>query len=73
MTPGHPAKRLHLPKAHTHNPVRTMVSYTAPHNRTKVSSTIPKGAPGSKKGTTIPKLGKQMSVADILNMHYPKK
>lgn len=66
--------RLSVPKpsAHTHVGVKSMEKFTAPHNRAKHVSTIPKGAPGAKSGTTTPKLGKQMSVADILHMHYPK-
>lgn len=47
--------------------------YTAPHNRASSSTLIPKGAPGRKPGTTIPKLGKQMSVGDVLNLKFPDR
>jgi len=60
------------PKAYTHRSPKTMAHFTAPHNRVKNVSTIPHGGHSVTSGTTIPKLGKKMSVADILHMRYPK-
>lgn len=71
--PGHAlSKRLGNPSAHTHVKVKSLAHMTAPHNRAKGGTTTPKGAPGPKAGTTAPKLGKQMSVADVLNFKFPK-
>lgn len=63
-----------IPKALTHGLMghKEASHFTAPHNRSKRGTTIPKGAPGKKSGTTTPTLGKQMSVSDILNFKFPK-
>jgi hypothetical protein len=68
------SKRLSNPKAFTHMGMGHAGAsrFTAPHNRARAGTTTPKGAPGPKSGTTIPRLGKQMSVADVLNFKFPK-
>lgn len=62
------------PKALTHGMMhhRTASHFTAPHNRARSGTTTPKGAPGPKSASTVPRLGKQMSVSDVLNFKFPK-
>ena len=63
-----PASGMHYKgKGHMGHP-----EYTAPHNRARAGTTTPRGAPGKKSGTTIPKLPKVPGVADVLNFKFPK-
>lgn len=64
-------QRLAKPKSYIHGGIGSLHIFTAPHNRAKAGTTIPRGAPGRKLGTTTPKLPKQMTVHDVLNFKFP--
>lgn len=66
------SKRVGMPKGLTMKSPGSMAHMTAPHNRLKKTSTIPAG--GHMRGSSggMHKLGKQMSVKDVLDFKFPK-
>jgi len=49
------------------------IRFATPTNRARSSTNIPSGGHHRASGSTIPRLGKQLSVKDILHIKFPGK
>lgn len=63
--------RIGMPKSYTMKKPGSMAHMTAPHNRAKKTSTIPPGGHHHGSSGNMHKLGKQMSVKDVLDFKFP--